>query len=160
MTAPRTTRPRIPEREEYGSGDLARQLSWATAQRWLEEARYYWIGTTRPDGRPHAVPVWAVWHENRLYFSTNPETLTARNLSRRPQVVAHPESAAEAVIVHGRAERSNPRSLEAVIEAYESKYGWRLDPEDQGMPFFELVPRRVLAWRAEDVRGTSARWEF
>jgi len=160
VTTPRTTKPKIPERTEYGEGDPAKQLAWTTVGRWLEEARYYWIATTRADGTPHTVPVWAVWLEDRLYFSTNPQTLTARNLERRPNAVAHPESATEAVTVHGSVERPKPDSLGAVVDAYESKYEWRLDPDDPGMPFFELVPRRVLAWRADDVRGTGARWDF
>ncbi|MEI6136703.1 MAG: pyridoxamine 5'-phosphate oxidase family protein [Chloroflexota bacterium] len=27
----------------------------------LRTAMNYWIATTRPDGRPHAAPVWGVW---------------------------------------------------------------------------------------------------
>ena len=130
------------------------------ARRWLEDARYYWVATTRPDGAPHTVPMWAVWIEDGLYFSTNPRTLTARNLKHRPQAVAHPEDAAEAVIVHGSVKGPDPQSLKAAVDAYEAKYEWRLDPNDPGMPFFELMPSRVTAWRAADVRGTSARWDF
>ena len=160
LTSPRPAKPTIPERTEYGPGDPGKQLSWTTVRRWLEDARYYWVATTRPDGAPHTVPVWAVWIEDRLYFSTNPQTLTARNLKRRPQAVAHPESATEAVIVHGWVKGSDRESLEVVVDAYEAKYEWRLDPDDPGMPFFELTPSRVLAWRAADIRGTSSRWEF
>jgi hypothetical protein len=159
VTSP-PARPKIPDRAEYGAGDREKQLSWATVEQWLEEAKYYWIATTRSDGTPHTVPVWAVWLDHHLAFSTNPETLTARNLAVRPRAVAHPESAAEAVIIHGSVARPESASLSAVVDAYEAKYGWRLDPEDPGMPFYELTPRRVLAWQAEDVRGTSARWDF
>jgi hypothetical protein len=102
----------------------------------------------------------AVWHEDRLFFSTSPETVTARNLVRRPHVVAHPESASEVVVLDGSADRPDRRMLGRVVEAYESKYGWRLDPEDAGMPFYELTPRLALAWRAEDIQGSAARWDF
>jgi hypothetical protein len=157
---PHHLKPRLPQRAEYGAGDLATQLSWTTVRRWLEDARYYWIATVRADGTPHTVPVWAVWLEDRLVFSTSPETLTARNLARSPHAVAHPESAAEAVIVKGLVGKPSPDSLTEVVAAYEAKYTWRLDPEDAGMPFYELVPRRVLAWLAADIRGSSARWDF
>jgi hypothetical protein len=104
--------------------------------------------------------MWAVWHQDRLFFSTSPETVTARNLMLRPHVVVHPESASEVAVLHGSVARSDPRSLGRVVEAYESKYAWRLDSEDPGMPFFELTPRRALAWRAEDIQGSAARWDF
>jgi hypothetical protein len=157
---PRSAKPHLPERAEYGAGDLSKELSWTTVRQWLEDARYYWIATIRPDGTPHTVPVWAVWLEDRLSFSTSPETLTARNLERNSHAVAHPESAAEAVIVRGVVEGPDPHRLGSVVDAYEAKYGWHLDPDDAGMPFFHLTPLRVLAWRAEDIRGTCARWEF
>jgi hypothetical protein len=64
------------------------------------------------------------------------------------------------VIVQGWVKGPDPESLEAVVDTYEAKYEWRLDPHPAGMPFFELTPSRVLAWRAEDVRGTSSRWDF
>lgn len=153
-------KPRLPEWAEYGAGDRAKQLSWTTARRWLEDARYYWIATVRGDGTPHTVPVWAVWLEDRLVFSMSPQTLTARNLERSSHAVAHPESASEAVIVKGLVRQPSPKSLFEAVDAYEAKYAWRLDPEDDGMPFYELVPRRVLAWLAEDIRGSSACWDF
>lgn len=159
MAPPRPARPRIPEREEYGEDDEA-QLAWETVRGWLEGARYFWVATTGREGHPHAVPVWAVWLEDRLFFATSPETWTARNLKRNSQAVAHPESAADAVMVHGVAGRPSRRSLEAAVDAYEAKYAWRLDPDDPGMPFFELAPRRVVAWRARDVRGSGGRWDF
>ena len=33
-------------------------LDWSHAEQRLKRARNYWIATTRPDGTPHAVPVW------------------------------------------------------------------------------------------------------
>ena len=35
-------------------------LPWSFALERLEKARNYWVATTRPDGRPHTVPVWGV----------------------------------------------------------------------------------------------------
>ena len=36
----------------------------------LRAAMSYWIATTRPDGRPHAAPVWGVWLDDALWFGT------------------------------------------------------------------------------------------
>jgi hypothetical protein len=44
------------------SADDARPLAtWPEARRRLEEADTYWLATVRADGRPHVVPVLAVW---------------------------------------------------------------------------------------------------
>jgi nitroimidazol reductase NimA-like FMN-containing flavoprotein (pyridoxamine 5'-phosphate oxidase superfamily) len=41
-----------------------------------------WIlGTTRPDGRPHAAGLGAVWHDGDLYFTSGPATRKSRNLA-------------------------------------------------------------------------------
>jgi hypothetical protein len=151
---------RLPQRAEYGAGE-GEWLAWETVSGWLGSSRYYWLATTRPDGRPHAVPIWAVWAEERLWFTTSPETVSARNLDERAEAVIHAESAAEVAIVEGEATRPPPGEVPAaVVDSYEQKYGWRLEPDDPGMPYFVLTPRRVLAWSSADIRGSSRRWSF
>ncbi|HXG76343.1 MAG TPA: pyridoxamine 5'-phosphate oxidase family protein [Gaiellaceae bacterium] len=152
-------RPPIPGRSEYGRGTAA-AVAWEDAEQRLRDARYYWLATTRPDGRPHTVPVWAVWERGLLLFATSPSTVTGRNLAHNPAVAAHPDGARDVVLVEGRAERLSGQDAASAAHAYEAKYGWRLDPTDAGMPFFALRPQVVLAWSAADVRGTAARWEW
>ena len=36
----------------------------------LRAAMVYWLATTRPDGRPHAMPVWGVLLGEVLWFGT------------------------------------------------------------------------------------------
>jgi hypothetical protein len=165
VSPPTPRRPRLPAREEYGAhgGDAAPEeaLPWATAVEWLTDARYYWLATTRPDGRPYAAPIWAVWNHEELYFTTSPETATARNLAARPTAVVHTESGSEVVTVEGRVRRLAPDDVRSeVVEAYESKYGWRLDPADPGMPYYVLEPTVARTWLSADIRGTATRWEF
>jgi hypothetical protein len=155
----RASRPPIPGREEYGPG-TGDPVSWETAEHLLEESHDYWLSTTRSDARPHAVPIWAIWCGGSLFFATAPRTVTARNLAANPKAVAHPDGAREVVIVEGSATLRGSDLHPDVVEAYEAKYGWRLDPADPGMPFFELRPHVVLAWSAEDIRGTASRWQF
>ena len=33
----------------------------------MSKAHNYWVSTTRPDGRPHVMPVWGVWIEEILF---------------------------------------------------------------------------------------------
>ena len=104
--------------------------------------------------------MWAVWLFGSLFFATSPRSVTARNLETNAHALAHPDNPREVVIVEGAASRCGAEELpDAVVVAYAAKYEWRLDPSDPGMPFYELRPRVVLAWSADDVRGSAARWQ-
>ena len=67
MTAgaePESSRPVMPAGYGVPESDEG-LLPWSWAVERLESARNYWFGTTRPDGRPHAMPAWAVWLDER-----------------------------------------------------------------------------------------------
>jgi len=67
MREPRPVAPLMPA--GYGvptDGSGGERLPWSWAVERLESARNYWICTTRPDGRPHAAPVWGLWLEASL----------------------------------------------------------------------------------------------
>ena len=42
------------------------------------------LGTSRPDGRPHAAGIGALWLDGDLYFTSGPGTRKARNLAANP----------------------------------------------------------------------------
>lgn len=139
---PRRTRPDIPK--EYGiPDDETDMVEWGWVVEQLTSARHYWLITSYPDGRPHTVPSWGSWIDNRLYFSGGDMTRHAKNLLVNPTMIAHLESGDRVVIVYGRAERANdlPPDLLARIEAdYAVKYG-----AGEGAQF-ALIPEKVLAW--------------
>ena len=94
---PHVDRPHVPH---YGIPEtLERTLPWAWAEERLKSAITYWVSTTRPDGRPHATPVWAVWLDGSIAFEGGPQTRRARNLAENPAVVVHVESGDDVVIL-------------------------------------------------------------
>ena len=131
---------------------------WTWARDELERARNYWICTTRPDGRPHAAPVWAVWVDDALWFSTSPQSQKGRNLARDPHVVVHLESGDDVVILEGDAVRSE--CPDRVREAYETKYAYRLEPGNSDTPLFAVRPRVAQTWRERDFPKSAVRWMF
>jgi PPOX class probable F420-dependent enzyme len=142
-----------------GSG--AELLPWRTSVERLERARNYWICTTRADGRPHAAPVWGLWLDDALWFSTGSTSLKARNLTRDPRLVVHLESGDEVVILEGEAEQvSDPDALERFADAYEPKYGMRPDLAALGALVLVLRPRVALMWNESDYPHTATRWLF
>jgi PPOX class probable F420-dependent enzyme len=155
VAAPRVSRPRFPSGYGISRADDG-LLSWDWAQERLSAARNYWIGTTRPDGAPHAAPVWGLWHNGAVVFSTSPESRKGRNLLRDPRVVVHLESGDEVVILEGTVERIDLG--EALADAYSAKYAYR--PEPHTGLWFRLPPRVAFAWFETDYPRTATRFEF
>src|SRR2546426_3425578 len=99
---PKTTRPDIPG---YGLPKTKKGLvPWKWAEDRLSKSRQYWIATTRPDGRPHVMVVWALWLNGMLYFATGKDSRKARNLFHNPHCTMCTERADEAVILEGAVE--------------------------------------------------------
>ena len=135
----------------------------------LRAALTYWIATTRPDGRPHSMPVWGVWVDDALWFGTDGQK--ARNLAHEPYAVAHVESAEDVAIVEGPVERLPIAETPAAVSAaYRDKY---VDPES-GEPFvlvsvgdydpkaalYVLRPQIGHAWVEGAFVETQTRWTF
>lgn len=146
-----------------GSGEL--EWSWATER--LGRARNYWIATTRPNGQPHCRPVWGVWLNNVLYFSTG--SLAVKNLAVQPAITVHLESGNEVVIIEGLASPVNePFLLKRVVRLYNQKYSWNLDVEHLHGPFYAVYPLVAFGWHFEDAElspessalKNATRWRF
>jgi hypothetical protein len=150
------SRPHIPDygipQEEEG------MLPWSHVVERVTAARNYWVSTTRPDGRPHATPVWGVWVDDSLYFGGGPDTRRSRNLAQNPHVAVHLESGDEVVIIEGVTEQYTEQNaaadlLNRIDDAYEVKYNMR-----HGTPVWAVRPRVVFAWTSYPT--TVTRWTF
>ena len=135
-------------------------LDWAWAEGRLLSSRNYWVCTTRGNGRPHAAPVWGVWVDGALLFSSDPKSVKGRNLAGRPDVVVHLESGDETVICEGRIESMPADVLTAFADAYEAKYDLRPDTSNPDHGMYALRPRSVLAWREQDFPNSATRFRF
>lgn len=148
----------------YGLADAPADgstLAWATVVDWLTGSRNYWVCSTRPDGRPHAMPVWALWIDGALWFSTDPNSFKARNLARSPEVVIHLESGDEVCVIEGGVRRIGVADLPAVfVDAYAEKYDIRLELTDDAFGLYMLRPRVALTWTEVDFPNTATRWTF
>ncbi len=137
-------------------------LTWDWVERRMTDARNYWISTVRPNGRPHATPIWAVWVEGRLYFGTDRQSVKAKNLRRNNHVAIHLESGDDTVIFEGAlVEADVSRETQDAIDAeYTRKYGFHPQLEEEGTVLYCLVPRKVMAWQEKDFPATATYWLF
>ena len=143
----------------YGiSAEAEGYVSWSWVEEQLTAARSYWVCTTRADGRPHAMPVWGLWLDDLLLFSTDPSSLKARNFLARPDVVVHLESCDDVVVLEGRVGRMDAALVDAFCDAYEVKYSHRPEPDNEAHGLYQLRPDRVLAWREADFPTSATRF--
>ena len=140
-------------------------LAWPWAAARLAESRNYWVSTVTADGAPHARPVWGVWLEGRLYFSSG--SRIRAHLERSPVVSVNLESGDECVILEGTAAPLRDEGLAVrVAAAYNDKYHWNLEPSPG--EFFEVRPRVVFGWLCDGsgrdggatFSQTATRWLF
>jgi hypothetical protein len=154
----RATRPHMPG---YGIAQEERTLRpWAWAEQILRDGHNYWLSTSRPDGRPHTMPVWGIWDGSAFWFSTGSESRKARNLASRADCTVSTEVGKGAVVLEGAASRSLSSQLPpGVAELYTAKYGEGVPPDS---PVFRVEPR--VAFGFSEATGefteTATRWLF
>jgi Pyridoxamine 5'-phosphate oxidase len=159
---PEAGRPFMPGYGLPPGDNTAGLLPWSWAQEHLEASHIYWLATTRPDGRPHVMPVWGIWADQSFAFSTGSRSLKARNLAASPWCVVTSEDTAEAVIVEGATTMvDNPLAIARLSEVYAAKYG-AAPPDPAEGPIFVLIPAVAFGFveRAEDFIKTATRWTF
>jgi len=146
------------------AGEGTGLLPWSWAEERLISSRHYWVVTVWPDGRPHAMPVWGLWHQGRFWFSSSKPSRKSRNLAAHPRCVVTTEDPANPVVVEGIAEPITDRAdleLMLVLEnrKYETAYGMdMLDPALNSA--FRVRPLWAFALREDDFTGSPTRWEF
>ena len=162
--SPRASRPYMPGYGVLGPEDGGGLLSWAWAEEQLNRSRTFWLATHWPDGRPHVMPVWAMWHAGRLLFSSSNGSRKAQNLANDPRCVLTTEDPRNAVVVEGVAELITRREeLEDFLAAENSKYattyGFEMvDPAVNSC--FRLRPVWAFGVREDNFTGSPTRWTF
>ena len=155
-------RPRMPKGYGIPLAKSAKDyVPWSWAEERLERARNYWIATSRPDGRPHLMPVWGVWVEGALYFGTDRGSRKARNVAANPAMAVHVDIEDDAVILEGDArEVTGKATLDAVDRAYLKKYRMKLTDAPGDCFFCELRPKVVFAWSEQDFGRRATRYSL
>lgn len=111
-----------------------------------------WLATVRPDGRPHLVPLWFVWVDDKVYISTQ-ASVKERNLRVNPRVSVALENGTQPVIAEGTARFIERPFPACVVQAFAEKYDWAIErdgkppaPEDTSNILIEITPVKWLTW--------------
>ena len=116
-----------------------------------------WLGSVRPDGRPHFVPVWFYWDGTSVLILSQPNTQKLRNLRANPRVflaVDDTRGGDDVALIEGTAELLPEPSAALDLPAYFEKYatpiaqfGWTAAgmAADYSQPI-RVTPTRFLGW--------------
>ncbi|WP_329056420.1 pyridoxamine 5'-phosphate oxidase family protein [Amycolatopsis sp. NBC_01488] len=153
-------------------------LPWSRARDLLatqtpHETLTFFVGTVRPDGRPHAAGVGAVWVDGALYFKGGPGTRRSRNLAANPACSVSVRLNGLDLTMEGEAHRvTDAPTLERVAAVYREG-GWPATVVGDGLtaPFtapsagpppwnlYRLTLHRAVGVAGAEPHGAS-RWDF
>ena len=133
----------------------------------------YFLGTVRPDGRPHSAGVGTLWFDGDLYFTSGPQARKARDLAANPACTISVKLAGIDLVFEGEATRvTDGPTLEALASRYREG-GWPAQVEDDAFtaPFsapsagpppwhlYRFTFHTVFGVATEEPNGAT-RWRF
>ena len=96
-----------------------------------EHQRTSWLATTRPDGRPHLMPVITTWIDGAIHLIVGEGTRKGRNLAADGHCVVATSSTTLPsldIVIEGRAEPvTDEDAVRHLAEVYRTS-GWPLEP--------------------------------
>jgi PPOX class probable F420-dependent enzyme len=164
VAEPIAARPYMPG---YGLLDAAHGtglLPWSWAVERLMRSHDYWVATVRPEGRPHVMPVWGVWMDEALWFSSSRGSRKARNLAANAHCAITTDNAYEPVVIDGEAALiDDPAAIGAFVTELNGEYktDYSIDffnPTDNAC--FRVRPAWAFGLIESDFTGTPTRWTF
>ncbi|GAA2360597.1 pyridoxamine 5'-phosphate oxidase family protein [Dactylosporangium salmoneum] len=137
-------------------------LEWDMVLGRLRDSHNYWLVTVRPDGRPHAMPVWGVWLDGAMWWSSSVRSRKIRNLRANPACTMTTEDGRSPVILDGAAEIvTDGAAIRAFLEATNLKYDAGLDIgflEPSVNATVRVAPREIFA--LEEARFVQSPTKF
>lgn len=140
--------------------------AWEDTRSTLEAAQWFWLATVRPDGRPHLVPLLAIWMDDALYFAASPNSRKGRNLADDPHCTIATREHGVDLVIEGEAVRvTDEARLHRLADAYADKYGWQVEVRDgalygDGAPTAGPPPYAVYALTPATAFGFPAGQQF
>jgi Pyridoxamine 5'-phosphate oxidase len=129
----------MPEREPVEVTNLDRygypELAWSRARDRLATPPTvdvpFFLGTSRPDGRPHSAGIGALWYDGDVYIVSGPGTRKSRNLAENPACTISMSLEGIDLVLEGEATRVTDRqTLEVVAGLYRAQ-GWPAEVEGE-----------------------------
>lgn len=129
-------------------------------ERMMREQRTLRAATASPDGWPHVVPLWFVWHDGAVWVTSLRKSRRARDLAAGSKVALCIDTGTEYAELRGAVlygtfqEGAGHPALPAARRMLAQKY-WSIDevPELTSHVWLRLAPERVVSWDFRKMPG-------
>jgi general stress protein 26 len=120
--------------QEFSDPDAA-ALPWTEVVWVLESSEMFWLSTVRSDGRPHVVPLPAMWLDGKLHFCTGAHEQKAKNIDANAHCIlvtgTNSYRSGTDVVVEGTAERiTDSGTLGRLATMWKDKIDWVFEVGD------------------------------
>ena len=116
----------------------------------LQTESNIWLATTRPNGKPHLIPIWFVWLHECAYVCTGESSVKVKNLHANPRATIALEDGNQPVIAECAASFVASPFPAEVIAAFQHKYNWNItSPVSDAASDYVLIalhPEKWLTW--------------
>ena len=165
MSEPTAERPFMPD---YGiAADTGALLPWSWAEERLAESTNMWLATSGREGRPHVMPVWAVWLDGAVWLSSGHRSRKALNLLAEPRCTVTTDDTTRPLVIEGTAEPvTDASAVRRFADTVNGKYAGGRPATDQEIAFFlrnhvfRIRPERAFGLEEERFTETPTRWTF
>jgi len=110
------------------------------------------------------MPVWAVWIDDALWFSSSRASRKARNLAVQPHCAITTDNAYEPVVIEGEAELiHHPAAIATFVARTNRKYRTEYSIAFFSSPSnacFQVRPAWAFGLTESDFTGSPTRWTF
>jgi hypothetical protein len=133
----------------------------------------WFLGTVRPDGRPHAAGVGALYLDGAIWFTSSPAARKSRNLARNPRCTFSVRLKGIDLVFEGVAERATDGPTLQQFAARARDGGWPAEVEGDALtapysaPSAGPPPWHLYRFRVATVFGVATaepygatRWRF
>jgi general stress protein 26 len=120
---------------------------WRAIEARLGREATVWLSTVRYDGRPHLVPVWFVWFDEKVYFATSSYSVKYYNLRDNQHVALSLGDTYNVVVIEGEAHAADRALTEKIGEFFKHKYDWDFQGDkSDDWRLVEVTVHKILAW--------------
>jgi len=126
-------------------------LSKQEVEKILEKEEIVFIATTMPNGAPHLVPIWYIYHQGKIYFETDKTTVKFNNIKHRNEIVLC-FGGEDTYIIRGSVSwKTEQETAIPVRKLYWEKYKYKMEDRyiNENTYIFEVKIKKELSWHME-----------
>jgi hypothetical protein len=118
----------------------------------LRRERTARVATAAPDGSPHVIPMWFVWHEGAVWVNSLIRSRRTRDIDRGSKAAVCVDAGVEygelrGAVLYGSFEEAGGPALDQIREMFGAKYwGGIAVPAVRSHRWLKLRPERVVSW--------------